>query len=188
MKISRIEEHGDERANREPGVGVGVAAQNVVIDLKAILGHPTIRFRIWMYGCVLDPFLILVLDAGILNCAAPQVMKSQMSNRTRVRAIGPATLSNLGPGFDALGLCIDSHFDVVEAINVSTPGVVVDEVIGTNDPIPLDPSSNTAAIAAAAVLAGSGENGGLRLRIEKGIPLGSGIGGSAASAAEGSPR
>ena len=108
-----------------------------------------------------------------------------MSRSTWVRAVGPASLSNLGPGFDALGLCIDTHLDVVSVSRTDEEGVRIDEIVGLDAMIPLDSGRNTASIAAAAVLRASGERGGFRLRIKKGIPLGSGIGGSAASAVAG---
>jgi homoserine kinase len=59
-------------------------------------------------------------------------------------------------------------------------------VLSVSDPrIPTDPARNTAAIAAAAVLRRSGALVGLELRIEKGLPLSGGMGGSAASAVAG---
>ncbi|HIG75421.1 MAG TPA: homoserine kinase [Bacteroidetes bacterium] len=94
---------------------------------------------------------------------------------------GPCTLSNLGPGFDALGVCITGPGDRVTAYVTDTPGVTVEP----GGDLPTDPATNTAARAAAHLLRQSGARGGLALRIEKGIPLGSGIGGSAASAVAG---
>lgn len=94
---------------------------------------------------------------------------------------GPASLSNLGPGFDALGLCLTGLGDRVEAWPTEAPGVT----IHAGPSIPTDPDANTAGRAAAHVLRQSREETGLALRIEKGIPLGSGVGGSAASAVAG---
>ncbi|MFV1980199.1 MAG: homoserine kinase [Rhodothermia bacterium] len=102
-----------------------------------------------------------------------------------VRAVGPASISNLGPGFDSLGLCIDTHHDVVAVSHTGEEGVQIDEIVGLDAIIPFEAGRNTASIAASAVLRASGKGGGLRLRIQKGIPLGSGIGGSAASAVAG---
>ncbi|MEM1054232.1 MAG: homoserine kinase [Bacteroidota bacterium] len=96
-------------------------------------------------------------------------------------AFGPCSLSNLGPGFDALGVCITGPGDRVTAEITEAPGVTVAPTCG----LPTDPDKNTAARAAAEVLRLGSATGGLRLRIEKGIPLGSGIGGSAASAVAG---
>lgn len=97
-----------------------------------------------------------------------------------VHARGPASLSNLGPGFDALGLCIDTHFDVVSVRRIPEDHIVVEASRGVT---PTDPTRNTAAVAARSVLNAAGASGGLHIRINKGIPIGSGIGGSAASAA-----
>ena len=96
-------------------------------------------------------------------------------------AWGPATLSNLGPGFDALGLCVTGRGDRVTAQRTDAPGVTVE----ATPPFPADPERNTAGRAAAWVLRTSGVGGGVALRVEKGIPLGSGVGGSAASAVAG---
>ena len=104
----------------------------------------------------------------------------------RVAAFGPASLSNLGPGFDTLGLCLSGLGDVVEAWLTETPGIQVVLGEGTVDvQTPTDPAKNTAARAASVVLAKAEVSQGLVLRIRKGIPLGSGIGGSAASATAG---
>lgn len=99
---------------------------------------------------------------------------------------GPATLSNLGPGFDALGLCISGWGDVVEAWREAEPGIRVEIGESAVDwRAPVDPAKNTAAVAAKAVLRALGVKEGMTLRIRKGIPPGSGVGSSAASAVAG---
>ena len=98
-----------------------------------------------------------------------------------VRVFGPASISNLGPGFDTLGLCLRGLGDTIEARLTDEPGITID-CPGT---IPREPEANTAARAAHLVLIKAGNRRGLHLTIDKGIPLGSGIGGSAASAAAG---
>ncbi len=98
-----------------------------------------------------------------------------------VTVFGPCTLSNLGPGYDALGLCITGPGDRVTAWRTDAPGVTAEGPPS----LPTDAARNTAARAAAHVLRQVGAEGGLRLRIEKGIPMGSGVGGSAASAVAG---
>ena len=101
----------------------------------------------------------------------------------RFTAYAPGSTSNLGPGFDCLGIAITGKGDRVTAERKGRPGVRVLEV---SDPrIPVDPSRNTAAIAAAAVLRRAGSSAGLELTIEKGLPLAGGMGGSAASAVAG---
>ncbi|MEO0557036.1 MAG: homoserine kinase [Bacteroidota bacterium] len=96
----------------------------------------------------------------------------------RITVFGPASLSNLGPGFDALGLCITGPGDHIEARVSDTSGVTIHSASS----IPTDPAKNTAGRAALDVLRRADATIGLELTIHKGIPLGSGIGGSAASA------
>ena len=98
-----------------------------------------------------------------------------------VTVFGPASLSNLGPGFDALGLCLTGMGDRVEAWRTEAAGVTIE----AEPPIPTDPAANTAGRSAAHVLRQAGAEGGVGLRITKGVPLGSGVGGSAASAVAG---
>ncbi len=95
----------------------------------------------------------------------------------------PGSVSNLGPGFDCLGAAFTGKGDRVTAERSPEAGVRVRRV---SDPrLPTDPTRNTAAIAAAAVLRRAGASCGLELTIEKGLPLAGGMGGSAASAVGG---
>lgn len=98
-------------------------------------------------------------------------------------AYAPGSASNLGPGFDCLGLAFTGKGDRVSARRSLGSGV---RVASISDPrIPRDASRNTAAIAAQAVLARASSSVGLELAIEKGLPLAGGMGGSAASAVAG---
>lgn len=100
-----------------------------------------------------------------------------------VEVFAPATVANLGAGFDILGLALAEPFDVVRAERTDTPGVVIDSITGDDGRLPLDPSKNTAGIAAAYVLEQLMiHSEGVRLTIHKGLPLESGLGSSAASA------
>jgi homoserine kinase len=100
-----------------------------------------------------------------------------------VRAFAPATVANLGPGFDILGLALARPGDVVVARRSDEVGVRVDRITGDGGALPLDPERNTAGIAAQAVLELAGVDVGIRLELEKGLPIGSGLGSSASSAA-----
>ena len=106
------------------------------------------------------------------------------ADRSVVRVFGPASLSNLGPGFDAVGLAIRGIGDEIEARWSERPGVSVEAGEGA-DGMPLEPEKNTAGRAAMAVLQHLGSPRGVVLRIKKGIRPGSGIGSSAASAVAG---
>ncbi len=103
----------------------------------------------------------------------------------RVAAFAPASLSNLGPGFDVLGMAVQGAGDVVVAERTAEPGVVVRAVHGDGGVLPLEPGRNAAAIAARATLQRAGVQAGVALTLHKGLPIGSGLGSSAASAVAG---
>ena len=103
----------------------------------------------------------------------------------RVRVFAPATASNLGPGFDVLGLALERPGDLVEAEVRDRPGVEIVEVTGA-DSLSTDPRENVVGIAAAAALERlPGPGCGVRLWLHKQMPLGSGLGSSAASSVGG---
>ena len=109
-----------------------------------------------------------------------------MSERRQVTAFAPASIGNLGVGFDMLGLAMDQVGDRVTACRTSNSGVTVTEVFGLDGlPHPYlskDADRNTASIAAASLWSAAGAPGGVQLTVHKGIPLQSGMGSSAASA------
>ena len=103
----------------------------------------------------------------------------------RVRVFAPATASNLGPGFDVLGLALERPGDIVEAEVRDEPGVEIAEVTGA-DSLSTDPGENVVGIAARAALEHLGiTDRGVRLALHKQMPLGSGLGSSAASSVAG---
>lgn len=99
-----------------------------------------------------------------------------------VTAFAPATVSNVACGFDVLGFALERPGDHVTVRLVSS-GVRIDEITGDGGRLPREPSRNTAGVAAAALLRTLGEHRGVAMAIHKGLPLSSGLGGSAASAA-----
>ena len=108
-----------------------------------------------------------------------------MSALTTASAFAPASVGNVASGFDLLGHAIDGPGDTVTATRSDQPGVVVEAITGLSEDLPLAAEKNTAAVAAQALLDAVKPGFGLRLRIHKGIPLCSGLGGSAASATAG---
>jgi len=100
-----------------------------------------------------------------------------------VTAFAPATVSNVGCGFDALGFAIDGPGDEITAEFREGTGVEITAIAGDNGRLSLDAHRNTAGVAALALLAALGKTRGVSLAIRKGLPLASGLGGSAASAA-----
>lgn len=97
-------------------------------------------------------------------------------------ASAPASIGNVGPGFDILGQAFDAVRDTVVAVREDRPGVRLGEVTGLVATLPDRVEHNTALAAAAALLNAGQADFGVRLSIDKGIPLAAGMGGSAASA------
>jgi homoserine kinase len=97
-------------------------------------------------------------------------------------AFAPASVGNAAVGFDLLGFAVVGPGDIVHARQSDEPGVVIDNIRGTVPDLPRAAERNTAGRAVLSLLAAQGATFGVRLEIEKGIPLGSGLGGSAASA------
>jgi homoserine kinase len=97
-------------------------------------------------------------------------------------AFAPATVSNVGCGFDVLGFALDAPGDEVTARFLAPPGVVIEAIDGDQGRLPREAVRNTAGVAAIALLARLGDERGFGLTIRKGLPLSSGLGGSAASA------
>lgn len=112
-----------------------------------------------------------------------------MNQRSRVFA--PATLSNLGPGFDILGLALAQPGDIVEGELRDGPGVEIVEISGDGGALSRAANENVSAVAAEDVLERAKVSGiadrtvGVRLWLRKGIPIASGLGGSAASSVAG---
>ena len=100
-------------------------------------------------------------------------------------AFAPASLSNLGPGFDSLGVALSIWHDQVHI--TLTPGLAY--TVGFDHSGewkgPTDPHKNTASVSALHVAQTLGYTGGASLHIKKGIRAGSGLGSSAASAVAG---
>lgn len=97
-----------------------------------------------------------------------------------IRARAPATVANVFTGFDILGFAIPDLYDEV-TVQKNNGGVKILSIEG-NDHIPLQTDKNTAGMALQAMTNDLNLDFGFDLEIHKGIPLGSGLGGSAASA------
>lgn len=92
-----------------------------------------------------------------------------------VTVFAPATVSNLGPGFDVLGLAVEGPGDRVTARLADTL------TLEAPAHVPSDPHQNTAGVAAREVLRRTGAAG-VHLRLHKGMSVGTGLGSSSASA------
>ena len=98
------------------------------------------------------------------------------------KAFAPASAANVAIGFDILGFSVDVLGDTVTVERTEKPGVVITGSTGVVTDIPRDPEKNTAGRALLAMQQALNPGFGFSALIHKGIPLGSGLGGSAASA------
>ena len=103
-----------------------------------------------------------------------------------IKVFAPASVSNLGCGFDILGLALERPGDEVIARLVDQPGMRITRISGDKGLLPHDPEKNTATVAARALLTHLGEEQrGIEFEIHKHMPFASGLGSSAASAVAG---
>jgi homoserine kinase len=100
----------------------------------------------------------------------------------RAEAFAPATVANLGVGFDILGLALGEPGDTVRVERRPEPGAIVVAIEGDGGRLPYDSDKNTAAVAANSVLRAIGADQGVAITLQKDLPLASGLGSSAASA------
>ncbi len=100
----------------------------------------------------------------------------------RAIAQAPASVGNVAVGFDILGHALPVLWDRVTATRSAEPGVRIAAIEGAESELPRDAAANTAGRAAQSLLADRRVEWGVELEIRKGIPLGAGLGGSAASA------
>ena len=98
-----------------------------------------------------------------------------------IKIFAPATIGNSKCGFDVLGFAIDEPGDFVTLTLTDNAGIKI-EVLG-NDDIPTDPKKNTCGVAAQNFLNKFAPNQGLEIILDKKMPIGSGLGSSAAGAA-----
>jgi len=100
----------------------------------------------------------------------------------RATAFAPASVGNVAIGFDILGFSVEALCDRVTVCRSATPGVTIRAITGVAENLPLEAAGNTAGRALIAMHEALALPFGLEASIDKGIPLGSGLGGSAASA------
>ena len=104
-----------------------------------------------------------------------------MSGRIQARAFAPGSVGNVGVGFDILGHGIAGIGDTASVRRIEEPTVRIAAIRGSVVDLPLDAERNTAGGALIALREALALPFGFEIEIDKGIPLGSGLGGSAAS-------
>ena len=102
--------------------------------------------------------------------------------RERATAFAPASVGNVAIGFDIMGFSVDALGDRVTVSRRAAPGVEILATRGVAGELPREARDNTAGRALLALQEALHPTFGFSVEIDKGIPLGSGLGGSAASA------
>jgi homoserine kinase len=97
-----------------------------------------------------------------------------------IKTFAPATVSNLGPGFDVLGVALHQPGDFVIASRKMERGLLF-SVKTSQAQVPLDSKGNVAAHVAKLMLQEMKPSFGIRMVLQKSMPIGSGLGSSAAS-------
>jgi homoserine kinase len=100
---------------------------------------------------------------------------------TEVKAFAPASIGNVAVGFDMLGHSVQGPGDVATVRLTKDRLVRVTAIRGVVAELPMDARENTAGRALIGLMK-LRKGVGFELELDKGIPLGSGMGGSAASA------
>ncbi len=98
------------------------------------------------------------------------------------RAYAPPSIGNVAVGFDILGQSFDAPGDRATVRRIDEPIVRIKAIRGVVTSLPMDADSNTAGRALKALLSVAQPGFGFEVELDKGIALGSGMGGSAASA------
>lgn len=96
-------------------------------------------------------------------------------------AFAPASVGNVGVGFDILGHTVAGIGDRARVRRIDAPEVRISAIRGLGLDLPMDAARNTAGAALIALRDALQLPFGFELELEKGLPLGSGMGGSAAS-------
>ena len=96
-------------------------------------------------------------------------------------AFAPASVGNIGVGFDILGHTIAGPGDRATVRRIDTPKVRIKSIRRSTVALPLEPERNTAGAALIALHAALKPPFGFEIELDKGIAFGSGMGGSAAS-------
>lgn len=102
--------------------------------------------------------------------------------KNEVRVFAPATVANIACGFDIMGFAIDEPGDEVVIRISGKSGVKITQISGDQGRLPLDAALNTAGKPLLSMVEKLGITCGIEVEIHKKMPLGSGLGSSAASA------
>lgn len=101
----------------------------------------------------------------------------------RIKIFAPASVSNVGCGFDTIGFAINEPGDIVK-LSLRNDGIVkIKSIKGDGNFLPYEIEKNTASVGILEMLKNYDDKSiGVNIEIYKKMPIGSGLGSSAASA------
>jgi homoserine kinase len=105
-----------------------------------------------------------------------------MSNNKSIKVFAPASIGNVSCGFDVLGLAVHSPGDEVFIKLNDSNKIIMQSIVGDDGRLPTDANKNTAGVAVIEFLKSINSDQGAEIILYKNLPLGSGMGSSAASA------
>ena len=88
-----------------------------------------------------------------------------------IRVFAPASVSNVGCGFDVMGFALESPGDELVLSRKDEPGVCIEEITGDQGRLPTDPNLNTAGVAVMKYLEKIESTQGMKLIIHKKMPF-----------------
>ncbi len=116
----------------------------------------------------------------------PKPSNTNFTMKESIKVFAPATVANVACGFDILGFAINTPGDEVVLEKRNVKGLEITEITGDSGRLPRALEANTTTVAIQKYLEHIGAEGiGLSVRLHKKMPLGSGMGSSAASAVAG---
>jgi len=104
-----------------------------------------------------------------------------MSSKS-IKVFAPASVSNVGPGFDLMGFALNNPGDEIILRLKKTKGITISKISGDGKKLPKDPNKNTASGAIISLMNSLKKDDGISIEIRKKMGMGSGLGSSAASA------
>ena len=101
--------------------------------------------------------------------------------RDSIKVFAPATVANVTCGFDILGFAVDQPGDEITIKKSDSGRVKILKITGDDGALPLDPDKNTCSVVIKMFLKDIDSDQGIDIYLDKKMPLGSGLGSSAAS-------
>lgn len=103
--------------------------------------------------------------------------------KKEIHLFSPATVANVACGFDIFGFALENPGDEIIVRLTDKPGVSIARMTGDHSSLPLEPERNTVGVSVLKLLESLNSSQGIEIELHKKMPLGSGLGSSAASAA-----